>query len=81
MIAVQVFCLLSLLLVVGKGIRVGVPLLQKLYLPSAVIGGIVGLIGGPVMMSVLVGAFHSNLQGSTLNDCRLIIRYFRERWK
>ena len=44
MIAVQVFCLLSLLLVVGKILRAGVPLLQKLYLPSAVIGGIVGLI-------------------------------------
>ena len=43
MIAVQVFCLLSLLLMVGKMLRVGIPLLQKLYLPSAVIGGIVGL--------------------------------------
>ena len=44
MIAVQVFCLLSLLLVVGKILRVGVPLLQKLYLPSSVVGGIAGLI-------------------------------------
>ena len=43
MIAVEVFCLLSLLLVVGKILRAAVPLLQKLYLPSAVIGGIVGL--------------------------------------
>ena len=43
MIAVQVFCLLSLHLVAGKVFRVGVPLLQKLYLPSAVVGGIVGM--------------------------------------
>ena len=44
MVAVQVFCLLSLLLVIGKILRTGVPLLQKLYLPSAVVGGIVGMI-------------------------------------
>ena len=44
MIAIQVFCLLSLLLVAGKILRVGVPLLQKLYLPSAVVGGIIGLV-------------------------------------
>ena len=44
MIAVQVFCLLSLLLLVGKLLRVGIPLLQKLYLPSSVIGGIAGLV-------------------------------------
>ena len=44
MIAVEVFCLLSLLLVAGKFLRVGIPLLQKLYLPSAVVGGIVGLV-------------------------------------
>ena len=44
MFAVQVFCWLSLLLVVGKVLRVCVPPLQKLYLPSSVVGGIVGLI-------------------------------------
>ena len=44
MIAVEVFCLLSLLLVVGKVLRVCIPLLQKLYLPSSVIGGVAGLI-------------------------------------
>ena len=44
MIAVQVFCLLSLLLVVGKVLRVCLPPLQKLYLPSSVVGGIAGLI-------------------------------------
>jgi hypothetical protein len=45
------------------------------------IGGIIGLIGGPVMMSVLVGAFNSNLQGTTLRDIRCLISYFKERWK
>lgn len=44
MVAVQVFCLLSLLLLVGKLLRVGIPLLQKLYLPSSVVGGIAGLV-------------------------------------
>ncbi len=45
------------------------------------IGGILGLIGGPVMMSVLVGAFRANLQGTTIKDIRLLIAYFRNRWK
>ncbi|MCQ2377946.1 MAG: hypothetical protein MJ016_01895 [Victivallaceae bacterium] len=44
MIAVKVFIVLSLLLVLGKLIRVFVPLLQKLYLPSSIIGGFAGLI-------------------------------------
>ena len=45
------------------------------------IGGILGLIGGPVMMSVLVGAFRANLQGTTIKDIRCLIAYFRNRWK
>ena len=44
-------------------------------------GGILGLIGGPVMMSVLVGAFRSDLQGSTIRDIRCLIAYFKKRWK
>ena len=44
MTAVLVFCTLSLFLVVGKVLRVFVPLLQKLYLPSSIIGGAVALI-------------------------------------
>jgi predicted PurR-regulated permease PerM len=44
------------------------------------VGGILGLIGGPVMMSVLVGAFRANLQGSTLKDARTVINYFKKRW-
>lgn len=42
--AVVIFCVLSVLLVVGKVLRVSIPLLQKLYLPSSVIGGLIGLI-------------------------------------
>ena len=42
--AVIIFCSLSALLAVGKFLRLRVPLLQKLYLPSSVVGGLVGLI-------------------------------------
>ena len=42
--AVIIFCALSLLLIVGKLLRVAIPVFQKLYLPSSVIGGLVGLV-------------------------------------
>ena len=44
MTAIFVFCLLSVLLVIGKILRTLIPLLQRCYLPSSVIGGFVGLI-------------------------------------
>jgi glutamate:Na+ symporter, ESS family len=44
MTAVISFCGLCLLLVIGKFLRVKIRLLQKLYLPSSVIAGIIGLI-------------------------------------
>lgn len=43
MTAIYVFCLLSVLLVLGKVLRVILPLLQRCYLPSSVIGGFLGL--------------------------------------
>ena len=43
MSGVVVFCVLSALLFIGKLIRVNVPVLQRLYLPSSVVGGLVGL--------------------------------------
>lgn len=43
MTAVIVFVLLSVLLVAGKALRVRLSLLQRLYLPSAVVGGLLGL--------------------------------------
>ena len=42
--AVVVFMILCGLLVVGKLVRLRAPLLQRLYLPSSVIGGAVGLL-------------------------------------
>lgn len=44
MTIVTSFCGLCLLLVIGKFLRVKVKFIQRLYLPSAVIGGIIGLI-------------------------------------
>ena len=42
--AVVIFAILSVLLIAGKILRVRLPLLQKLYLPSSVVGGILGLV-------------------------------------
>ncbi len=42
--SIIVFVVLCGLLVVGKVVRLNVPLLQRLYLPSSVIGGIIGLV-------------------------------------
>ena len=50
--AVVVFTTLCVLLVGGKVLRVRVPLLQRLYLPSSVIGGLVGLVVLTVLSSL-----------------------------
>ena len=42
--AVVIFAILSVLRIAGKILRVQIPLLQKLYLPSSVVGGILGLV-------------------------------------
>ena len=42
--AVTVFSVLSLLLVLGKILRVRLTFLQRLYLPSSVVGGLCGLV-------------------------------------
>ena len=44
-------------------------------------GGILGLIGGPVLMSVLVGAFKGGLFASTVRDCHTISSYLKNRLK
>ena len=49
MTAIIVFCSLSVLLVLGKFLRMKIRLLQKLYLPSSVIGGIVGLLAVQIL--------------------------------
>lgn len=49
MTAIEIFVLLCIFLVLGKIVRVQIPLLQRLYMPSSVIGGIIGLITFNVM--------------------------------
>ena len=44
-------------------------------------GGIIGLIGGPVLMSVLVGAFKGGLFASAARDFHLISVWFKNRLK
>ena len=44
MLAVSIFAVLSLLLVCGKLLRLHLTFLQRLYLPSSVIGGLIGLV-------------------------------------
>ena len=44
MTAVIIFAALSVLLIAGKILRVQIPLLQKLYLPSSIVGGLLGLL-------------------------------------
>ena len=42
--AVIIFAILSVLLIAGKVLRVKLSFLQRLYLPSSVIGGLIGLV-------------------------------------
>lgn len=43
----------GLLLIVAKVIRVHTPLLQRMYIPSAVLAGLFGLVFGPAMLDLL----------------------------
>ena len=62
--AVVILIVLSVLLVAGKVLRVRIPLLQKLYLPSSVVGGILGL--------VLLNVFPSLLPADIVGEMRLL---------
>ena len=44
-------------------------------------GGIIGLVAGPVMMSVFVGALKGGLFASTVKDFHLISEYLKKRWQ
>ena len=44
-------------------------------------GGIIGLIGGPVLMSVLVGAYKGGLFNATIRDFHVISVWFKNRLK
>ena len=63
--------------------RIGISPLQSLIgmFVGMRIGGIIGLIGGPVMMSVLVGAYKGGLFRSTERDIKLISVWLRNRLK
>ena len=43
-------------------------------------GGILGLIGGPVAMAVLVGAVRGNVFKSINDDLYLVVQWFKRRW-
>ena len=60
--AVVIFITLSILLVAGKILRVQIPLLQKLYLPSSVVGGLLGL--------ALISAFGDILPAGAVDEMR-----------
>ena len=62
--AVVIFSILSVLLIVGKFLRVRIPILQRLYLPSSVVGGILGL--------VLLTAFPNAVSGDVVRGMRLM---------
>lgn len=44
------------------------------------VGGIIGLIGGPVAMSVLVGAVRGDVFKSINDDLFLVVQWFKRRW-
>ena len=70
MTAIIVFCLLSALLVAGKVLRTLVPLLQRCYLPSSVIGGFIGLAifqGWPELVPADVVSTVGKLPGFMIN--------------
>ncbi len=45
------------------------------------VGGIIGLIGGPVAMAVLVGAFRGKIFESMKRDSSCLVAYLRNRWR
>ncbi len=62
MTAVVIFAALSVLLVAGKILRVQIPLLQRLYLPSSIVGGILGLI--------LISSYRSLIPEQVVSEMR-----------
>ena len=60
--AVSLFTFLSLLLILGKALRSAVPMLQWLYLPSSVIGGLLGLGVLSLWPSLLLAEYLTTLR-------------------
>ena len=44
------------------------------------VGGVIGLIGGPVAMAVLVGAVRGDVFKSVNDDLYLVVQWFKRRW-
>ena len=63
--------------------RIGITPLQSLIgmFVGLRYGGIIGLIGGPVLMSVVVGAFKGGLFSLAARDCHIISAWFKNRLK
>ena len=68
MTAVIIFAVLSVLLVAGKILRVQIPLLQKLYLPSSIVGGLLGLL--------LLSLFREYVPNDVVEDMRRMPGFF-----
>ena len=68
MTAVIIFAVLSVLLVAGKILRVQIPLLQKLYLPSSIVGGLLGLL--------LLSFFREYVPNDVVEDMRRMPGFF-----
>ncbi len=64
MTAVIIFAMLSVLLVAGKILRVQIPLLQKLYLPSSIVGGLLGLL--------LISCFREHVPDELTDEMRMM---------
>ncbi|GMA39015.1 sodium/glutamate symporter [Mobilicoccus caccae] len=52
--------LLGIILLVGKGIRITTPLVQRLFLPSSIIAGFLALFLGPEVLGALANAMGSD---------------------
>jgi len=63
--------------------RIGISPLQSLIgmFVGLRYGGVLGLIGGPVLMSVLVGAYKGGLFSSTFRDCHVVSAWLKNRLK
>ena len=61
MLAVIIFCGLSVLLVSGKALRASCSIFQKLYLPSSVIGGLLGLVPQCGFSAVVASLFAARI--------------------
>ena len=55
-------------------------LLRRLLEPGMRLGGILGLIGGPVAMAVLVGAVRGDVFRNVKADVDLVVEWFKRRW-